>query len=197
MFDFEKERQIPPPTHHESIDSSRVGRPDFEKLVEDYYAGLYRFGLTLSRSETEAEDLTQQIFYLWAAKGHQLRDPSKVKTWLFTSLYREFLARKRHQERFVDGADGAELTAAQEQHSKSVVNQLDGAIAQKALLALSEHYRAPLILFYLQQHSYRQIAEILEVPIGTVMSRISRGKMQLRKLLADGVEKPTLEGSSP
>ena len=63
---------------------------------------LYRFALSLSRQESDAADLTQQTFLLWASKGHQLRDPSKVKTWLFTSLYREFLGRKRQQDRFVE-----------------------------------------------------------------------------------------------
>jgi RNA polymerase sigma factor (sigma-70 family) len=162
-----------------------VETPDFEKLVEDFYMPLYRFGLALSRSESEAEDLTQQTFYIWAAKGHQLRDYSKVKTWLFTSLYREFLTRKRYQERFVEADGSDQLTDAQTRLSKSIVNQLDGAIAQKALFALPESYRAPLILFYLKELHYREIAEILEIPIGTVMSRISRGKIELRKLLAE------------
>ena len=129
-------------------------------------------------------DLTQQTFLLWALKGHQLRDASKVKTWLFTSLYREFLGRKRQQDRFVEVESSAEAVAAQTV-SASVVNQLDGEIVQRALFALDEIYRAPLTLFYLQQHSYKEIAETLEVPIGTVMSRISRGKQQLRKALAD------------
>ncbi|MBA3832768.1 MAG: RNA polymerase sigma factor [Chthoniobacterales bacterium] len=145
---------------------------------------LYRFGLSLSRRESDAADLTQQTFFLWASKGHQLRDTSKVKTWLFTTLYREFLGRKRQQDRFVDSENNPEAIAAQVVPA-SVVNQLDGDIVQRALLALEEIYRAPLTLFYLQQHSYKEIAETLDIPIGTVMSRISRGKAQLRRALVD------------
>ncbi len=159
---------------------------DFEKLVEDFYMPLYRFALSLSRQESEAGDLVQQTFFLWASKGHQLRDPSKVKTWLFTSLYREFLGRKRQQDRFVEAETNPEAISAQTIPA-SVVTQLDGEIVQRALFALEEIYRAPLTLFYLQQLSYKEIAETLEVPIGTVMSRISRGKEQLRNALADRV----------
>ncbi len=159
---------------------------DFEKLVEDFYTPLYRFALSLSRQQSDAGDLVQQTFFLWASKGHQLRDPSKVKTWLFTSLYREFLGRKRRQDRFVEAENNAEAISAQAIPA-AVVNQLDGDIVQRALFALEEIYRAPLTLFYLQQLSYKEIAETLEIPIGTVMSRISRGKEQLRKALADRV----------
>jgi RNA polymerase sigma factor (sigma-70 family) len=161
-----------------------VATLDFEKLVEEYYMPLYRFALSLSRKESDAADLTQQTFFLWASKGHQLRDESKVKTWLFTSLYREFLGRKRQEDRFIDAESTAEAISAQAIPA-SVVNQLDGDIVQRALLGLEEIFRAPLTLFYLQQHSYKEIAEMLEVPIGTVMSRISRGKEQLRKVLAE------------
>ena len=159
---------------------------DFEKLVEDYYMPLYRFALSLSRQEAEAADLTQQTFFLWASKGHQLRDPSKVKTWLFTSLYREFLGRKRHQDRFVESETAPEVIAAQTV-SPAMVEQLDSEIVQKALMGLDEIYRAPLTLFYLQSLSYKEIAASLSIPIGTVMSRISRGKDHLRKALSDQV----------
>ena len=165
---------------------------DFEQLVEDFYMPLYRFALSLSRRESDAADLTQQTFLLWAKKGHQLRDTSKVKTWLFTSLYREFLGRKRQQDRFVDVENNPEAINAQIVPA-TVVDQLDSEIVQRALLALDEIYRAPLTLFYLEQLSYKEIAATLDLPIGTIMSRISRAKEHLRKALADDVSLPTDE----
>ncbi len=145
---------------------------------------LYRFGLSLSRQESDASDLTQQTFLAWAAKGHQLRDASKVKTWLFTTLYREFLAKKRRNDRFVATEDDT-VFVEPPHFSPSVVNEIDAGIVQEALHQLDPRYRAPVTLFYMQQYSYREIAGILNLPIGTVMSRISRGKAALRKGLSD------------
>jgi RNA polymerase sigma-70 factor (ECF subfamily) len=162
----------------------RVAKLNTAQLVEKFYMPLYRFGLSLTRKESDAGDLTQQTFYRWQTKGHQLRDTSKVKTWLFTTLYREFLAKKRHDQHFVDVEDDS-MFVEPEHISPSFVDTLDAAIVQKALLALHDRYRAPVTLFYMQQHSYREIAEILEIPIGTVMSRISRGKAELRESLTD------------
>lgn len=147
---------------------------------------LYRFALSLIRNPADASDLTQQTFLTWAAKGHQLRDLSKVKTWLFTTLYRDFLAKRRRADRFVEVEDDSAFVEPQHV-SPSVADALDAETLQEALQALEERYRAPVSLFYMQQHSYREIAEILEIPIGTVMSRISRGKAELRKALTDAV----------
>src|SRR5215468_10313931 len=74
--------------------------PDFQQLVDRQYVPLFRFALSLSKSEADAADLTQQTFFLWATKGHQLRDRLKAKGWLFTTLYREFLGRRRQDVRF-------------------------------------------------------------------------------------------------
>lgn len=164
--------------------SMRVAKLNTAQLVEKFYMPLYRFGLSLTRKESDAGDLTQQTFYRWQTKGHQLRDASKVKTWLFTTLYREFLVKKRHDQHLVDMEDDS-MFVEPEHISPSIVDTLDAAIVQKALLALHDRYRAPVTLFYMQQHSYREIAEILEIPIGTVMSRISRGKAELRESLID------------
>jgi len=64
---------------------------EFENLVKLYYGDLYRFGLSLTGSEADAADLTQETFYIWANKGHQLQKATSVKGWLFTTLHREFL----------------------------------------------------------------------------------------------------------
>src|SRR5262245_57590874 len=83
-----------------TINSGMAGHIDFESLVEQHQAALYRFALSLTRNETEACDLVQETFYIWAAKGHQLMDATKAKGWLFTTLHREFLAGPRRVMRF-------------------------------------------------------------------------------------------------
>lgn len=154
---------------------------DFQQLVDGQYAPLYRFALSLAKSEADAADLTQQTFFLWASKGNQLRDKSKAKSWLFTTLYREFLNRRRHEVRFPKVE--LEEVCEEEMSISPNVNTLDSATVLQALHAVEEPFRAPLTLFYLRQFSYQEIAEMLEVPIGTVMSRLSRGKAQLRQRL--------------
>ncbi|PZR79503.1 MAG: hypothetical protein DLM52_00890, partial [Chthoniobacterales bacterium] len=140
---------------------------DFEGLVGEFYLALYTFALSLTRKEADAADLTQQTFYIWAAKGHQLRDASKVGAWLFTTLFRAFIARKRYDAHFVDLGD--DLQFIEPPHlSPSVVNAVDAKIVQQALHGLAERYRAPVTLFYMRQFSYREIAAILDIPIGTV-----------------------------
>jgi RNA polymerase sigma-70 factor, ECF subfamily len=157
---------------------------DFDQLVRDFYQPLYRFALSLTEREAEACDLTQQTFFLWASKGQQLRDRSKVKSWLFTTLHREFLGSRRRNTRFphheIESVEH-ELPSV----SPATVNEMDAGVVMQALWNVDEVYRAPLMLFYLEDHSYLEIAAVLEVPVGTVMSRLARGKAQLRVLLAD------------
>jgi RNA polymerase sigma-70 factor, ECF subfamily len=156
---------------------------DFENLVADYYEPLYRFAFSLARDEADACDLVQQTFYIWAAKGHQLRDASKVKTWLFTTLHREFLESRRRQTRFPH----IELEVAADELPLAPplpASRLDAALVVTTLTLMDEIYRAPVSLFYLQDCSYNEIADILQVPLGTVKSRLSRGLAQLQQLLA-------------
>jgi len=155
---------------------------DFESLVERYYRPLYQFAFSLTASEADAWDLAQQTFLIWAAKRHQLRDSSKAKTWLFTTLYREFLHSCRHLARFPH-QELDEEDDSLPRHMPDVVNQMDAAAAMECLAQIDQQNKAPLALFYLDDHSYKEIADILDIPLGTVRSRISRGKAQLIRLM--------------
>jgi RNA polymerase sigma-70 factor (ECF subfamily) len=156
---------------------------EFEKLVDLYYPSLYRFALSLTRRESDACDLTQETFYIWARKGHQVRDQKKVKSWLFTTLHREYLQKHRRIVRFPEvelsdaGSELPDIPAVS-------LERLDRNNILNALSRLDENFRAVLALFYLEEHSYPEIAEILSIPLGTVKSRISRGISQLQTMLA-------------
>jgi RNA polymerase sigma-70 factor (ECF subfamily) len=164
---------------------------DFESLVARYYEPLYQFAFSLTRAEADACDLTQQTFYIWATKGHQLRDLTKVKTWLFTTLHRAFLEGRRKQTRFPH-VELNEVSPELPALSPALVNQLDAVNVVEALARVDEVYQAPVALFYLEDCSYKEIADILDVPLGTVKSRMARGVAQLQKILGTGAEtRPT------
>ena len=156
---------------------------DFEKLVELHYKSMYRFAFSLTRSESEASDLTQQSFYIFAKSGGQLRDKSKVKSWLFTTLHREYLARRRRIVRFPE----TEYSEAQNELPVVEANftTADAPAVLGALAKVDPTFQSAVALFYLEDYSYPQIAEILDVPLGTVKSRIALGIEQLKRLLLE------------
>lgn len=164
----------------------------FENLVDQFYQPLYRFAYSLSKSEATACDLTQQTFFIWATKGHQLRDASKAKSWLFTTLHREFLAIRKRESRYphyeVEMMEAELPTVTPDAIRNADVNDVLDALNQ-----LDEVFRAPLLLFHFQDQSYKEIAAVLDVPVGTVMSRIARGREHLFRMLADCM---TGEGSN-
>lgn len=157
--------------------------PAFEELVERFYRPLYQFGLSLSGSDADACDLVQHTFLTWRTKGDQLRDPTKVRTWLFTTLHRAFLESRRRAKKFrheaLEESDSELPWIAPEEG-----NHLDSTHVLNALCKLDELFRAPLALFYLEDCPYKEIAAALGVPLGTVKSRIARGIGQLQKLVA-------------
>jgi RNA polymerase sigma factor (sigma-70 family) len=159
---------------------------DFEGLVSRYYGPLYQFAYSLSGTEADASDLTQQTFYIWATKGHQLRDAAKVKTWLFTTLHREFLNMRRRVVRFPH-YELSEMDRELPAVTPAMVNSLDATKVVNLLTEVAEPYQAALTLFYIEDCSYKEIAEILGIPLGTVQSRISRGMAQLQQLIRDTV----------
>jgi RNA polymerase sigma-70 factor, ECF subfamily len=160
---------------------------DLQAIVSEYYAGLYRFGLALAKNESEAADLTQETFLILAKHQKQMREPEKTKTWLFTTLRLEFLRKVRIHTAH------PEVEFQPEEHEipaieSDALRSIDARTALAALARIEESYRSAVELFYLADLSYKEISETLGVPIGTVMSRLSRGKEQLRRLLATTLE---------
>ena len=154
---------------------------DYEQLVALHHESLYRFAFSLAGNPDDAAELTQETYVRLLSKSWQLRDRTKIKSWLFTTLYRIFLGWKKHENRFPH----VEVMSAE--HELALVpetaDELDSETAMDTALDLEEHFRAPLVLYYLQCLTYREIADVLNVPIGTVMSRLSRGKDLLRQRL--------------
>jgi RNA polymerase sigma-70 factor, ECF subfamily len=167
--------------------------PEFEKLVDLYYRDLYRFAFSLTRREADAADLTQQTFYIWAHKGHQLRVLANVRGWLFTTLHREFLQTRRRQERISDQPFSQEIMDEIAVVSVDAISKIDIRTMLDLLEEIDQSYQAPLVLYYMEDLSYKEIAEVLEIPLGTVQSRIARGKMRLHQLLTDETRSITTE----
>jgi len=155
---------------------------DLEQAVRSHYQKVYYFALHLTRQAEDAADLTQYAYEQLARKHRQIADPGKVKSWLQTTLYRKFIDQRRRIIRFPK----VELDEENFPHAESDHNpgdRLDSETALQALLQLDEDLRAPLSLFYIDACSYREIATILELPVGTVMSRLYRGKQKLYQML--------------
>lgn len=170
---------------------------DYQQIVALYHDSLYRFALSLSGTPDDAAELTQETYVRLLSKSWQLRDNGRVKSWMFTTLYRVFLGWRRRQIRF------PHVEVLQAEHelpplTPTVLEQMDGQTVMLSLSELDEHFRAPLTLYYVQCLSYREIAAILSIPVGTVMSRLSRGKELLReRLSAEARSGPAHADSDP
>jgi len=151
---------------------------DIEKLVADYYQPLYRYAYRLSGSSADAEDLTQETYCQAQRKLAQLRDADRVKAWLFSIMRNAYLHRLRSEkvEKTVPLDGVSELV----DKLPDELPDIDPEQLQAALNELSEVFRTPVILYYFEDFSYREIAEQMDLPLGTVMSRLSRAKTWLR-----------------
>jgi RNA polymerase sigma-70 factor, ECF subfamily len=152
-----------------------------EQLVAAFYEPLYRYAFRLSGSTQEAEDLTQETFCLAQNKLDQLRDENRAKAWLFSILRNAYLHRVRatKQENRVPFDSIGEIP---DRPGESLPD-IEPAELQKALGDMPEAFRTPIVLFYFEAFSYREIADQLSVPLGTVMSRLARAKTFLRQRL--------------
>jgi RNA polymerase sigma-70 factor (ECF subfamily) len=152
-----------------------------EQLVHQHYEGLYRYAYRLSGSAADAEDLTQDAFCQAQLKLSQLRDPARVKAWLFSILRNTYLHRLRAARR--EPTLPLEGIGDVAQPLPDPLPEVDPQRLQQVLNELPEDFRTPVILYYFEDFSYREIAEQMDLPIGTVMSRLARAKAHLRARL--------------
>jgi RNA polymerase sigma-70 factor (ECF subfamily) len=157
------------------------GQRGIQKLVDEHYLSLYRYAYRLTGTAAEAEDLTQETFCQAQQKFHQLREPAKAKSWLFSILRNTYLHRLRvsKQQQAIPLDWVGDLPEA----LPDPLPPVEPEQLQKALQELPEVYRTPIILYYFEEFSYRDIAEQMELPMGTVMSRLARAKAHLRMRL--------------
>ena len=159
-------------------------------LVERHYALVYRYAYRLSGSEADAEDLTQQAFLVAQAKLDQLRDDACAWSWLCTIVRNAYLKELRTKgcvsvialEHVAEPAAPRDATGAFAEGAFAD-GPIDREQLQSALNDLPEEFRTAVILFYFEEFSYKAIAEHLGIPLGTVMSRLARGKAFLRQRL--------------
>ncbi len=157
------------------------GQPDgsvaIHQLIRDHHADVYRYAYRLCGDESDAEDLTQQAFLIAHQRLHQIREAGKARSWLFAVLRSVFL--KSRRKRTPVSASALELRM--EDIPQEVIDEdLDRQRLQMAIGQLPDDYRMVLMLFYFEQCSYKEIAERLEIKLGTVMCRLARAKERLR-----------------
>jgi RNA polymerase sigma-70 factor (ECF subfamily) len=153
---------------------------DIVTLVTEHHAAAYRYAFRLTGSAVDAEDLVQQAFLLAHQRLAQLRETSRAAGWLMAIVRNCFLKDKRRTrptEPLLDEPLGPD--------EEEFPEWVDPEQLQLALGQLPDEARAIVVLFFFEDCSYKEIAESLGVPLGTVMSRLSRAKTRLRQLLTD------------
>lgn len=163
---------------------------DLAQLVADHHLALYRYAYRLSGSAADAEDLTQQVFLVAQQKLAQIRDADAARAWLHTVLRNCFLKGRSGRRPLAATSCDLDLSAVAE-----VVDDrpIDSEALQTALAALSDDFRMVVLMFYFEERSYKEIAEALQLPAGTVMSRLARAKAHLRSTLLAAEQGPMVE----
>ncbi len=166
----------------------RVDKKRFKELTYPHLEFLFNVALKYSGTKYDAEDLVQETMYSAYTKFQQLRDDNSCRAWLFTILRNHFLKERKQLVRRPYLDDGTSyLDYIKDERSSSFVDQIVEKDANKklhqVLTTLPEKFQSPLILHYMEEMTYQEISEYLKIPIGTVMSRLARGKRYLKKKL--------------
>jgi len=171
----------------------------------EHLDGLYSYALVLTRNHTEAEDLVQETYVRAMQATGRLRADSNVKGWLFTILRNVWfnqLRKWRNGPQMVefevgDGVVNSIIEPAKDSYGL-YVNKIETEQVRAAIQELPIEFREIILLREYEDLSYREIASVLDCPVGTVMSRLGRARVRLRALLSDTLrssDSPSVKGT--
>lgn len=172
---------------------------DFERLAMPLFDSLYNFARWLARDESEAEDLVQEAFSK-ALRGFASFTPgTDFRAWIFRILRNTFLTSRtglssRMTESLEDDEQSSFVAVTWETPESLALASATREALQSALERLPVEYREVVLLCDVEEMKYKEIAEVLAIPIGTVMSRVARARKLLRQLLTDRGTRPASAG---
>jgi RNA polymerase sigma-70 factor (ECF subfamily) len=175
----------------------------FEELAMPLFDSLYNFARWLAQNSNDAEDLVQETYLKALHSFASFQYGTNFRAWMFQILRNTFLSSRTKLERRVTVAmdseeDGTELAVDTKTPETILMNRSNSHLVQCAIEDLPVHYRETLLLCEVEEMSYLEIAEVLSIPIGTVMSRLARARKAVREsLLSAPGAPPSRELSHP
>ena len=165
----------------------------FEELAMPLFDSLYNFARWLARNESDAEDLVQETYRKALHSFASFQPGTNFRGWIFRILKNTFLSSRSGLERKMTVAmeseeDGFELAAERETPETILIERSNRQLVKGAIDELPAHYREVLLLCEVEEMSYQEIAEILSIPIGSVMSRLARARRAIRESFRSGPE---------